>query len=41
MQFSKNNLLMTDHFFLKDNDSTENVWFLICLFKLTSSPYHK
>ena len=29
---------MTDHFFLEDN-STQNVGFLICLFKLPSSPY--
>ena len=28
---------MTDHFFLEDN-STQNVGFLICLFKLSSSP---
>ena len=28
---------MTDHFFLEDN-STQNVGFLICLFKLPSSP---
>ena len=38
MQFSGNNLLMTDHVFLGDN-ATQNVWFLICHFKLPSSPY--
>ena len=38
MQFSRNNLLMTDYFFLEDN-STQNVGFLVCLFKLPSSPY--
>ena len=37
MQFSRNNLLMTA-FFLQDN-STQNVEFLICLFKLPSSSY--
>ena len=29
---------MTDYFFLEDN-STQNVGFLICLFKLPSSPH--
>ena len=29
---------MTDHVFFEDN-ATQNVWFLICLFKLPSSPY--
>ena len=38
MQFSRNNLLTTDHVFFEDN-ATQNVWFLICLFKLPSSPY--
>ena len=38
MQFSRNNILMTDYFFLEDN-STQNVGFLVCLFKLPSSPY--
>ena len=38
MQFSRNNLLMTDHFFLEVN-STQNVGFLISLFKLPSPPY--
>ena len=38
MQFSRNNLLMTDHAFFEDN-ATQNVRFLICLCKLPSSPY--
>ena len=38
MQFSRNNLLMTDHFFLEVN-STQNVGLLISLFKLPSPPY--
>ena len=38
MQFSRINLLTTEHFFLKDN-LTQNVQFLICLFKLPSSQY--
>ena len=29
---------MTDHVFFEDN-ATQNVWFLICHFKLPSSPY--
>ena len=38
MQFSRNNLLMTDHVFFEDN-ATKNVRFLICLFKFPLSPY--
>ena len=38
MQFSRNNLLMTDHVLFEDN-ATQNFRFLICLFKLSSSPY--
>ena len=37
MQFSRINLLTTEHFFLKDK-LTQNVQ-LICLFKLPSSQY--
>ena len=36
MQFSRNNLPMTDHFFLR---ITQNFGFLIYLFKLALSPY--
>ena len=36
MEFSKSNLLMTDHVFFEDN-ATQNVWFLIFLFKLSVS----
>ena len=39
MHFSRNNLLMTDHVFLREDNATQNVRFLICLFKLPSSPY--
>ena len=35
MQFSENNFLMRDHFFLDDN-ATQKTPFLICLFKLPS-----
>ena len=35
MQFSENNFLMRDHFFLDDN-ATQKTRFLICLFKLPS-----
>ena len=38
MQFNRNNFLMTDHVFMR-MFSTQNVRFLICLFKLPLSPY--